>query len=110
MTFTLKDGNRNRASALPHRSPKRFTPMRTKGSAALLTAAIKLAGHTAMGIALGLAFVMVLIRFGPAEITNVINSSAHPKATLMLFESAVVLSFAVGATLTGLVFMITEDR
>jgi hypothetical protein len=95
---------------LLHRSPKRFKPMRTKGSAALLTAALKLAGHTAMGIALGLAFVMVLIRFGPAEITDAINSSAHPKATLMLFESAVVLSFAVGATLTGLVFMMTEDR
>lgn len=85
--------------------------MRTKSSstATLLTAALKLAGHMAMGIALGLAFVMVLLRFGPAEITSVINSSAHPKATLMLFESAVVLSFAVGATLTGLVFMITED-
>jgi hypothetical protein len=86
--------------------------MRTKSSAAaaLLTAALKLAGHTAMGIALGLAFVLVLIRVGPSEITSVINGSAHPQATLILFESTVVISFAVGATLTGLVFMMTEER
>ena len=83
--------------------------MRTKRSAALLTAALKLAGHTAMGVALGLAFVIVLTRFGPAEITTMINSSVHPRATLVLFESMVVLSFAVGTTLTGLVFMMTED-
>jgi hypothetical protein len=84
--------------------------MRTKGSATLLTAALKLAGHTAMGVALGLAFVIVLTRFGPTEIMTVIDSSAHPRSTLILFESTVILSFAVGTTLTGLVFMMTEDR
>ncbi len=84
--------------------------MRTKSSATLLAATVKLAGHTAMGIALGLAFVIVLTRFGPAEVMTVINGSAHPRATLILFESTAVLSFAVGATLTGLVFMMTEDR
>lgn len=84
--------------------------MRTKSSVTLLAATIKLAGHTAMGVALGLAFVIFLTRFGPAEIMTVINGSAHPRATLILFESTVVLSFAVGATLTGLVFMMTEDR
>jgi hypothetical protein len=104
------EGNRDHASALLQCSPKRFTPMRTKTSASLLAAAIKLAGHAAMGVALGLAFVIVLTRFGPAEIMTVINGSAHPRATLILFESTTVLSFAVGATLTGLVFMVTEDR
>jgi hypothetical protein len=28
---------------------------------------------------------------------------------MILFESTTVLSFAVGATLTGLVFMVTEE-
>ena len=84
--------------------------MRTKTSATLLATTIKLAGHTAMGVAVGLAFVIVLTRFGPAEIMTVINNSAHPQATLILFESTVVFSFAVGATLTGLVFMMTEER
>jgi hypothetical protein len=102
-------GTTTHASALPHRSPKRFTPMRTKSSTTLLAATIKLAGHAAMGIAFGLAFVIVLTRFGPAEIMAVINGSAHPRATLILFESTTVLSFALGATLTGLVFMVTED-
>jgi hypothetical protein len=83
--------------------------MRTKSSTVLLAAALKLAGHAAMGVALGLTFVIILTRVGPAEITTVINSSAHPRATLILFESTAVLSFAVGATLTGLVFMMTEN-
>ncbi len=75
----------------------------------MLTAALKLAGHAAMGVALGLVFVMILMRCGPAAIVALINGSAHPRATLILFESMVVLSFAVGATLTGLVFMMTEN-
>jgi hypothetical protein len=83
--------------------------MRTKTSTTLLESALKLAGHTAMGVALGLAFVIVLTHFGPSEIMTVINSSAHPRATLILVESTAVLSFAVGATLTGLVFMMTEE-
>jgi hypothetical protein len=94
---------------LLHRPPKRFTPMRTKSSATLLTAVLKLAGHAAMGIALGLAFVIILTHFGPADIMTVINSSAHPRAALILFESTAVVSFALGAMLTGLVFMVTED-
>jgi hypothetical protein len=83
--------------------------MRTRTSAALLTSALKLASQAIMGIAMGLAFVIVLTRFDPAGIMALISDSPSPRATLILFEGTVVLSFAVGATLTGLVFMMTED-
>lgn len=84
--------------------------MRIKTSAALLTSALKLAGHAVMGVAMGLAFVIVLTRFDPTGIMTLIGDSPRPRATLLLFEGTVVLSFTIGATLTGLVFMMTEDR
>lgn len=59
---------------------------------------------------MGLAFVIVLTRFDPTGIMTLIGDSPRPRATLLLFEGTVVLSFTIGATLTGLVFMMTEDR
>jgi hypothetical protein len=103
------EGTGCRSSALLRRLERSVKSMRTRTSAALLTSALKLASQAIMGIAMGLAFVIVLTRFDPAGIMALISDSPSPRATLILFEGTVVLSFAVGATLTGLVFMMTED-
>jgi predicted MFS family arabinose efflux permease len=83
--------------------------MRTKTRTVLLSSALKLASHTAMGVAVGLAFSLILTRADPTGIMALINHSDAPEATLALFEGTIILTFAIGATLTGLVFMMTED-
>ena len=87
--------------------------MRAKTSSLLLTSVLKLLGHAMMGIAMGLAFAFVLTRFDPLGIMPRINSDAAAGIsgiTPAIFVGIIVLSFAIGATLTGLVFMVTEDR
>jgi hypothetical protein len=39
-----------------------------------------------------------------------INNGADPGITPAIRSGIIVLSFALGATLTGLIFMVTEDR
>ncbi|MBU6461764.1 MAG: hypothetical protein KGK01_01015 [Bradyrhizobium sp.] len=84
--------------------------MRAKTSSPLFTSVLKLLGHAMMGLAVGLAFAFVLTRFDPLGIMAQINNGAVPGITPAILIGIVVLSFAVGATLTGLVFMLTEDR
>lgn len=84
--------------------------MRVKTSSLLFTSVLKLLGHSMMGIAVGLAFAFVLTRFDPLGIIAQINNNAVPGLTPAILTDTIVLSFAVGATLTGLVFMLTEDR
>ena len=84
--------------------------MRAKSSNLLLTSALKLLGHVTMGIAIGLAFAFVMTRFDPLGIMPRIINDAANGMTPTVFVGIIVLSFAVGATLTGLVFMLTEDR
>jgi hypothetical protein len=88
------------------------TPMRTKKPSAWLQPSVLfgLASHTAMGIAMGLAFAFVLTlidRFGDMAL---IDHSADPKTTMIVFVGSFTLAFGVGATLTGFVFMMMEDR
>ena len=84
--------------------------MRAKTSNLLLTSALKLLGHVTMGIAMGLAFAFVMTRFDPLGIMSRISNDAANGMTPAVFVGIIVLSFTVGATLTGLVFMLTEDR
>lgn len=84
--------------------------MRVKTSSLLFTSVLKLLGHSMMGVAVGLAFAFVLTRFDPLGIIAQINNNAVPGLTPAILTDTIVLSFAVGATLTGLVFMLTEDR
>jgi hypothetical protein len=86
------------------------TWMRAKTSRLLLTSVLKLLGHVTMGIAMGLAFAFVMTRFDPLGIMPRIGNDAGNGMTPAVFVGIIVLSFTVGATLTGLVFMLTEDR
>jgi hypothetical protein len=83
--------------------------MRTKTPAVWLTSVLKLAVHSAMGVAVGLAFSLILTMTDPGGIITLINHSDTPGITLAMFVGTIILSFAIGATLTGLVFMVSED-
>jgi len=84
--------------------------MRIKTSALWLTSVLKLASHATMGVAMGLVFTLVLSIADPAGIMTLIRHSASPGPTWSMFVGTVVLTFAIGATLTGIIFIVTEDR
>ena len=69
----------------------------------------ELASHTVMGIAVGLAFALILLAVDQYGVVSLINRTAAPETTKLYFVGAVVLTFAIGTTLTGLVFMFTEE-
>lgn len=86
--------------------------MRGKKHPALFKPAmlLGLASHTAMGVALGLAFAFVLTRIDPFGLMDLIAHSVDPKGTMLVLVGSFTLTFAVGATLTGFVFMMMEER
>ena len=69
-----------------------------------------MAGHTAMGVAMGLAFAFVLTLIDTIGIMALINHTADPKTTMLVFVGSFTLAFGIGATLTGLVFMMMEEQ
>ncbi len=83
--------------------------MRIKTPALWLTSVLKLASHAAMGVAMGLVFTLVLSIADPAGMITLIRHSATPGLTWTMFVGTVVLTFAIGATLTGFVFIMTEE-
>jgi hypothetical protein len=86
--------------------------MRTRKPSAWirLSLLLGLASHTAMGIAMGLAFTFVLTLIDTIGVMALINHSADPKTTTVVFVGSVTLAFGVGATFTGLVFMMMEEE
>jgi hypothetical protein len=84
--------------------------MRAKTSTVLLTSVVKLLGHAAMGVAIGLAVAFFVTRFDLLGIMALIGGDKEPGMTPSILVGIIVMSFTVGTTLTGLVFMITEDR
>lgn len=86
--------------------------MRTKKPSALPSPSmlVGLAGHAAMGVAMGLALALVLTLIDAFGIVPLIPHSAGAKTSMIVFVGSFVLAFGVGATLTGLVFMVMEDR
>jgi hypothetical protein len=87
------------------------TSMRAKKPSTLrnVSVLIELANHTAMGIAVGLAFAFILLKVDQYSVASFINHSASPEATKLELVGVVVATCAIGATLTGLVFMRTEE-
>lgn len=83
--------------------------MRGKKSPSLIspTGVIKLMTHAMMGAALGLVFGLALVLFNPA-VANLLNHGGHSAA--VVFIITLVTTFAIGATLTGLVFILAEDK
>jgi hypothetical protein len=72
--------------------------------------ALKLAGHAAMGTAMGLGFCFLLVLMGRPDLANLIAHNAAPKVTAIMLIGFTSLMFAVGATLTGMVLMTMEER
>jgi hypothetical protein len=85
--------------------------MRAKKPPALRLASvlIELVSHTAMGIAVGLAFALILLTVDQYGLASLVNHSEAPETLRLEFIGVMVLTFAFGATLTGLIFMFTEE-
>jgi len=90
-----------RAKKSPNRSPER--------SSGLISPAgvIKLMTHAMMGAALGLAFTLALILANPA-VAELLNHGG--RAAAYVFVATMVTTFAIGAVLTGVVFILNEDK
>jgi hypothetical protein len=82
-----------------------------KRSAVVSTAIlIELACHTFMGTALGLGFAFALTQVDAFGMSTLIAHSADPQVTFIVFVGTLTLAFAVGATLTGIVFTMMQER
>jgi predicted cobalt transporter CbtA len=86
--------------------------VRTKKRSALLkpSALLEVASHAAMGVAMGLALAFVLTHIPMLGVATLINHSAAPDTTRLVFVCACVTMSGIGAALTGLLFMMTEDN
>ena len=84
--------------------------MRTKKPPGLIspTGLTKLVAHAAMGVAMGLLFALAVTLINPSGIVIFAGDGATPDNTVSL--GTLVLTFAIGATLTGIVFMMTENN
>ena len=69
---------------------------------------MKLASNAAMGIAMALVFVLSLNVLDRSGIARLIDHSQG--ATVLVFVGTVVTTFGIGATLTGLILIMTEDN
>lgn len=65
----------------------------------------ELAQHSAMGAALGLSLALVLLVLDAQHVFEMILNSAAPELTMLVFLGTFTLSFTVGATVTGWIFM-----
>ena len=85
--------------------------MRTKKPSASLTASVLLevAGHTAMGVALGLGFAFALTHIAPIGIVAFIDHSAAPQEVMMMLVITCVTTFGIGAAMTGLALNTMKD-
>jgi hypothetical protein len=85
-------------------------PVQTRKPSGLVTPSwlLKLMGHAVMGVAMGLAFALILIVTDPSGISTLIADSGSQG--MDVFFGALVVTFGVGATLTGVVFLMTEDH
>lgn len=70
--------------------------------------ALAVANHAAMGIALGLVFVLILTSTPFFGVLAFINHSDDPAMTMVTFVGTVVLMFGLGAAVTGSILMMED--
>jgi hypothetical protein len=70
---------------------------------------LAVAGHAAMGVALGLVFALIVIWSPLFGVLALINLSTDPQTTVTVFVGAVVSMFGIGAALTGFILMMDDD-
>lgn len=69
-----------------------------------------ISGHAAMGATLGASLALTLLIADSRNIFAMIVNSAAPKLTMLAFLGIFATTFAVGAALTGLLFMAMEQE
>jgi hypothetical protein len=70
----------------------------------------ELAGHAAMGAALGLAFSFAMLLNDAFGLRTLISHGADARTITVIFVGTFTVALAVGATLTGFVFTMMEER
>jgi hypothetical protein len=83
--------------------------MRSKKQSALISLLLEASSHTAMGIAVGLAFAFLATRIPALGIATLINFSPTPDVVSRMFVGTCAIIFGIGATLTGLAITLTEE-
>src|SRR3977135_1386008 len=96
-------------SAKTHYMPE-VRPVRPKKRSALIKPSLLLeaTSHTAMGIAVGLAFAFLATHITALGIATLINFPT-PDVVMIMFVGTCAITFGIGATLTGLAITLTED-
>ena len=86
--------------------------MRPRKRSALIKSSLLLEviSHTAVGIAVGLAFAFLTTHVTALGIATLINDSPTPDVVMIMFVGTCAITFGIGATLTGLAITLTEDR
>jgi hypothetical protein len=70
---------------------------------------LRLASHSAMGIALGLACAFVLTRVPAFGVMTLIDHSMAPRGAMLACVGAFATMFGIGASLTGILFMAIDE-
>lgn len=85
--------------------------MHRKKYRALITPSLllELASHSAMGVAVGLAFAFVVTHVAALGFATVIDRGLIPTTHLSMFIATCAATFGIGATLTGLVITLAES-
>ncbi|WP_024507977.1 hypothetical protein [Bradyrhizobium sp. ARR65] len=85
--------------------------MRTNRPSGLINTSVllQLATHAAMGVALGLAFSLILIITPVFGVRALIAMGSNPNDTTLTFVGTCALMFGVGATLTAIAFRVAEQ-
>jgi hypothetical protein len=96
-------------SANTHDIPE-VRPVRPRKRSAWIKPSLLLeaASHTAMGIAVGLAFAFLATHITALGIGTLINDSPTPDVVMIMFVGTCAIAFGIGATLTGLAITLTE--
>src|SRR5258708_21454450 len=95
-------------SANTHDMPE-ARPVRPKKRLIKLSLLLDVTSHTAMGIAVGLAFAFLATHITALGIATLINYSPTPDVVMIMFVGTCAITFVIGATLTGLAITLTED-
>jgi hypothetical protein len=70
----------------------------------------EIVGHAGIGASLGVFLLLILIISDTGNVFKAITTSSNPKIMFVTFVGIFSSLFAVGATLTGLIFSAIEDR
>jgi hypothetical protein len=72
--------------------------------------AVRLAGHLTMGALLGIGLAIALIVLNSRQLLDMIAHSSAPRVTTIVFVGMFMSICAVGASITGFLFMVTGEE